>query len=120
MKIAIAVLAFVAAAVAIEAGPIEAGNITVNIVTIEVNANAVIDSNIETNIITVLFALLNQQAAIINGDVPEGIVPTEEEHAENPLAALLKHISPEMIANVKNVEVTPKLIEKVKSFVNKA
>lgn len=37
-----------------------------DIVNIELSANAVLSSNIEQNIITVLLGLLNQQAAVVS------------------------------------------------------
>ncbi|KAG5681341.1 hypothetical protein PVAND_010786 [Polypedilum vanderplanki] len=120
MKIAITLLAFVAAAVAIEAGPVSIQNNNVgDIVTVNVDANAVLSSNIESNIVTVLLALLNQQAAIVNGNLPEGITPTDPE--QNPISGLLGkfEVTPEMIETVKNVQVTPDLVEKIKSFLKK-
>lgn len=122
MKIAITLLAFVAAAVAIEAGPVSIQNNNVgDIVNVNVDANAVLSSNIESNIVTVLLALLNQQAALVNGNLPEGIAPTDAEPQQNPIAGLLGNlkITPEMIETVKNVEVTPELVEKIKSFIHK-
>lgn len=50
-----------------EAGAINLSNNNIgDIVTIDVSANAVLSSNIEQNIITVLLGLLNQQAAVVS------------------------------------------------------
>lgn len=59
------------------AGPVSiTGNNIGDIVTVGVNANAVVSSNTELNILTILAALLNQQLAVV-GDVPLPINPTE-------------------------------------------
>jgi hypothetical protein len=53
-----------------ESGPVSMNNNNIgDIVTVDVSANAVLSSNMETNIVTLLAALLNQQAAVV-GDVP--------------------------------------------------
>jgi hypothetical protein len=54
-----------------ESGPVSMNNNNIgDIVTIDVNANAVMSNNMEANIVTLLAALLNQQAAVVVGDVP--------------------------------------------------
>ena len=59
------------------AGPVSiTGNNIGDIVTVGVNANAVVSSNTELNILTILAALLNQQLAVV-GDIPLPIEPTE-------------------------------------------
>ncbi|CAG9805079.1 unnamed protein product [Chironomus riparius] len=58
-------------------GPLSiTGNNIGDIVTVGVNANAVVSSNTELNILTMLAALLNQQLAVV-GDIPLPIEPAE-------------------------------------------
>lgn len=53
-----------------ESGPVSMNNNNIgDIVTVDLNANAVLSNNVEANIVTLLAALLNQQAAVV-GDVP--------------------------------------------------
>lgn len=56
------------------------GNNVGDIVTVGVNANAVLSNNMEANILTVLAAILNQQAVLNGGDNP--IVPTANDEAK--------------------------------------
>lgn len=91
--IAVFLLAFIAAAIA---GPVSISDNNVgDIVTVGVNANAHLSNEVNMNIISVIIALLNQQALIVgdggNGD--DGGVPTPT-HPK---------ITPEMIEKVKNL-----------------
>lgn len=106
--VAITLLAFIAATAA---GPISVSNNNVgDIVTVGLNANAVVSSNIEQNIVTLLAALLNQQAiGVSTGSDSADVAETPELHEFN--------ISPEMIEKVKS-HISPALIEKVKSYMN--
>lgn len=118
MKIAIILLAFVAAATA-QAGPISITNNRVgDIVTVEVHANALLTSNIETNIVSAILAMLNQQAALINtnGNGLEGIASAAAD-SESPLGDL--QITPELTAEVQKLKFTPELIQTMKNFLKK-
>lgn len=106
---AFTLLAFVAFAVA---NPISVSNNNVgDIITVGLSANAVVSSNIEQNIVTILAALLNQQAIGISAasSVSEQVAETPELQQFN--------LSPELIEKVKN-HISPEIIEKVKSFMN--
>lgn len=110
MKFTVAIFAFLAAFVVIEANPISVSNNNVgDIVTVGVNLNAQLSSNIEANIITVLMALVNQQAAIINGEIP-ATTPTPIEPSDV--------ITPELLNQLKNLKITPEMIEGVKKMMN--
>lgn len=117
--VAITLLAFVAAAIA---GPISISDNNVgDIVTVGINANAVLSSNIEQNIVTVLAALLNQQAiGVVAGSATEH-QETPELHEFNVspemVEQLKSHITPELIEKVKS-HISPALIEKVKGYLN--
>ena len=110
MKFAAAIFIFLAVFVAIEANPISVSNNNVgDIVTVGVNLDAHLSSNIEANIITVLLALVNQQAAIVNGEIP-AISPTPIEPSNV--------ITPDLLNQLKNVKITPEMIEGVKKMLS--
>jgi hypothetical protein len=118
-----------AAAVLIEANPISVSNNNVgDIVTVGVNANAQLSSSIETNLVTVLLGLINQQAALINADIPEGIVGAsangivpqlESEGASEPITVTRKFVPEALVEKIKNLKVSPELIEAVKAYLKK-
>lgn len=92
--VAITLLAFVAVAIA---GPVKvADNNIGNIVTVGVNANAVLDNHVEQNIISIIVALLNQQVLAVGGN--DGQVPAE-------------HLPTDF-------KITPEMIEKVKGYLS--
>lgn len=77
---------------------------------ISVHANGVLSSNIEGKIATIVAALQNQQAVLANGDLPPlEITPTKSEES-------IPQISPELIKEIENIEITPELIEDVKKI----
>lgn len=50
-----------------ESGPVNLANNNIgNIVTVSLDANAVVSNNVEQNIVAVLLALLNQQASVVS------------------------------------------------------
>lgn len=80
LGVAIVLIFCIVAALAQEesVGPVSiTGNNIGDIVTVGVNANAVVSSNTELNILTILAALLNQQL-LVAGDIPLPIAPTDE------------------------------------------
>ena len=112
MKFAIAIFSIFAAFAAIQAGPISvSGNNIGDIVTVGVNANLQATSDINVNIITAILALLNQQAVVIN--------PQAAGDAQ-PINGLSSFITPEMLSEVKNIEITPEMIEGVKQLLSKS
>ncbi|KAG5681313.1 hypothetical protein PVAND_010762 [Polypedilum vanderplanki] len=116
MKFTIAIFTFFATAAFVKTNPISVSNNNVgDIVTVGVNANAVLTSSIETNIVTALIALLNQQAALINADL------LQAEQVPEMLTEIKEFdMSPESIAEkIKNSKITPELIETVKKILNK-
>jgi hypothetical protein len=87
--VAIALFACIAAAVA---GPIEVSDNNIgNIVTVGLSANAVLSNQVDQTIVNVILALLNQQAAVVATD---GAAPAA--------APALPEITPEMIEKVKS------------------
>lgn len=54
------------------------GNNVGDIVNVNADLNAVLSNNMETSLVGILAALLNQQAAVINADLP--IDPTANEN----------------------------------------
>lgn len=85
-------LTFIAATVA---GPISVSDNNVgDIVTVGINANLELSNKIEQNIISVIFALLNQQAIAV---IPRNL--NEQASAEKPQIT----ITPEMIERVKKL-----------------
>lgn len=137
--ITVTLLAMVAFAAA---GPISVSNNNVgDIVTVDFNVNAVVSNNIDQNIISVIAALLNQQAIGISGTADAG---DDAEAGETLLIAddslltaedsLLTADDSSLTADSKSVEeileesdenespkynIPPELIEKVKGLFNK-
>lgn len=95
---AITLLAFVAVATS---GPVRVSDNNVgDIVTVLVNANAVLENHIDQNIISVIAALLNQQGIVVGGiGGNDGQVPAQQLPAE--------------------LNITPEMIERVKGFLTK-
>jgi hypothetical protein len=92
---AVFLLALVAAVLA---GPVQISDNNVgDIVTVGVNANANLSSEVNVNIISVILALLNQQALIVAGQDGEAS-PTPAQ---------------------PRFQITPEMIEKVKSLLSK-
>jgi hypothetical protein len=129
MKFTLAIISLLVAAVASQ-GPIEVSHNNIgDIVTVGVNLEASLSSNIDTNIVTVLLALLNQQAAIINGNVPEGVDGTADEPVDEPAVEEIAIeemiqpapavISPEVIAaKVQELKNDPQLFESIQKLLN--
>lgn len=68
---------------------------------VSVHANGVVSTNLEANLAAFIAAYKNQQVALVNdGDLP--ISPTNSE------------IAPELISEVKNIDISPDMIEAVK------
>ncbi|KAG5681314.1 hypothetical protein PVAND_010763 [Polypedilum vanderplanki] len=114
MKITVTVFAIlVSVFLTIQADPVSISNNNIgDIVTIGVNLDASLSSTIDTNIVTVLLALLNQQAVIINGNDP---LITPADQAEE------KIITPELIAaKVKELKAKSELFETIRKMLNKA
>ncbi|KAL7024510.1 hypothetical protein ACKWTF_013071 [Chironomus riparius] len=110
MKLTVAIFTFLAAIAAIKANPISInGNNVGDIVTVGVNANANLSSDINVNVITALLALVNQQAAIINPQA-DGSVPQTPD--------ISSFISPELLNEVKNIKITPEMIDGLKKLIN--
>lgn len=114
--IAITILSFVAAGLA---NPVSVSNNNIgDIVTIGVNANAVLSSNIDQNIVTVIAALLNQQAiGVVTGSLDHAIGQDAATNGNESPKLPEFNISPEMIEKVKN-QISPELIEKFKNFLD--
>lgn len=106
---AVTLLAFIAA---VAAGPISISDNNVgDIVTVGINANAVVSNAMEANIITVLAALVNQQALLVSGNGNDGGVPTPgETPSETPEVPQIPKLS--------DIKISPEMIEKVKSFLS--
>ena len=110
MKFTVAIFTFLAVIAAIQANPISIiGNNVGNIVTIGVNANASLSSDINVNVITALLALVNQQAAIINPQADGNDQQTPD---------LSSFITPELLNDVKNIKITPEMIDGLKKLIN--
>ena len=106
-------------------GPLNIQNNNVgDIVNVGVGLNAVVSSNVEVNILTVLMALLNQQLVGIGGG--EAPTPFENQEqvavAQHQLPALpdYKNLLSELISKSKQVKITPEMIEKAKEFLQNA
>jgi hypothetical protein len=110
MKPTFVIFTILAAVAAIQANPISVnGNNVGHIVTVGVNANANISSDIDVNIITALLALVNQQAAIINPQADGSAQHTPD---------LTSFITPELLNEVKNIKITPEMIDGLKKLMN--
>lgn len=114
MKLTIAILVSLAVIVGIQGGPISvSGNNVGDITTVGVNAQATLSNNVEANIITAIIALLNQQI---------GIVATgSEQSAESipQVSDFTSLITPEVVNEVKNIKITPEMIEEFKKLLKK-
>ena len=80
------------------------GNKIGDIVTVNVNANAVLSSTIDQNIISGILGLINQQAAVVSG--ANGLTDTQDNTpaSDNQLPSLPKlpiAFSPELIEKLK-------------------
>lgn len=120
--IAVTLLALVSFAAA---GPISVSNNNVgDIVTVDFDANAVLSSNIDQNIISVIAALLNQQAVGIDvGSVDAHSTSTDDKAKETPLVADAINSEDIAVESSENespkFNIPPELIEKVKGLFNK-
>jgi phosphate/sulfate permease len=93
--VAIALLAFVATAIA---GPVSISDNNIgDIVTVGVNANAQLSNSIDQDIVNVIVALLNQQAVVVAPSADTAAAPVE---------------------TLKLPEITPAMVEKVKALLN--
>jgi hypothetical protein len=83
--VAVTLLAFVAAAIA---GPISVSDNNVgDIVTVGINANAVLSSQIDQNIFSVIAALLNQQAIVAtDGQAPAETPAESSQNFQNSIS----------------------------------
>jgi hypothetical protein len=128
MKIIFAIVLLI---VSTTAAPVSISNNNIgDIVTVGVGLNAVLSNNVEANIITVLAALLNQQA--LAADIGVNDHDHDHNHVSNesliPVAPQVDEataedsenknfeITPEMISALKNIKITPELVEKAKKI----
>lgn len=82
-----------------------------DISSIAIKVNAVVSSNIEASLATVLAAAQNQQAALINGELPPmGIAPANSEEPSSDI-----QITPQLLSEVKNIKITPDMINSIKN-----
>jgi hypothetical protein len=94
--VAITILAFV---VTVIAGPMSISDNNVgDIVTVGINANAKLSNEVDQTFVNVILALLNQQAIVAGDRNTEEVAPA----AEAP--------------KLPELNITPEMIEKVKSF----
>lgn len=121
MKFVIAFVAFIAVAIA---GPISISDNNVgDIVNVGVGLNAVLSNSVNTNILTALLAMLNQQAVLINGsesapfeNQEQVALPESPVEDQLPVVDVLKNmLTPELISKIKEVKLTPETIERVKA-----
>lgn len=102
MKFIIALVALVAVAYADPIGITD--NKIGDIITANIDVNLVMSSNIENNIMTILAAMLNQQAAVVGGDLPAPAVDGEQQPAAVPaMADITQLLTPENIEKVKGI-----------------
>lgn len=80
LKMKLVLIAFMVCIAAVLAqDPIEISHNTVgDIININVDADAVLSNNVEANIVTVLLALLNQQAAVVAANSASAAADTPE------------------------------------------
>lgn len=106
MKFVIFLLALVTLT---RANPIEPFGINDNkigdIITANVDVNLVLSTNTEQNIVTLIAALLNQQAAVVGGDLPAPAVAGEAQQAP-AMSDITKLLTPENMEKFKNVIAT--------------
>lgn len=102
MKFIIALVALVAVAYADPIGITD--NKIGDIITANIDVNLMMSSNVENNIMTLLAALLNQQAAVVGGDLPAPAVDGEQQPAAVPaMADITQLLTPENIEKVKGI-----------------
>jgi hypothetical protein len=97
--VAVTLLAFIAAAAA---GPISVSDNNVgDIVTVGVNANLSLNNEINANLVSVIAAILNQQAIVVaaNGNSLDAGAP----NLPSEQLPKLPEISPEMIEKIKSM-----------------
>jgi hypothetical protein len=106
--VAIALFACIAAAVA---GPVSISDNNVgNIVTVGLNANAVLSNQVDQTIVNVIAALLNQQGLVV---APSAGVSSLKATAEDSATV------PEVPETPQIPQITPEMFEKFKSLFNK-
>jgi hypothetical protein len=112
MKVFITILAIICVVAAAPSGPISLSNNNVgDIVSVGVNANAVVSSNVEANVANILAALMNQQAVVLDGDLSS--LPLE------PLSdAASSNATPDLISKLKSFKITPEVIDNFKNMIN--
>lgn len=99
MKLVLVLLALVAVA---SADPIGISDNKIgDIISADIDVNLVLTSNVEQNIMTIIAALLNQQAAVVGGDLPAADANNNQ---QNPMMSdMSKLITPENIEKVKSM-----------------
>jgi hypothetical protein len=96
--VALTLLAFVAAVIA---GPVSISDNNVgDIVTVGISANAELSNKVDQTFVNVILALLNQQAIVAGDGNTEEVAPAA---------------APE-VSKLPELNITPEMIEKVKSF----
>ena len=106
--VAIALFACIAAAVA---GPISVSDNNIgNIVTVGLNANAVLSNQVDQTFVNVILALLNQQAVVVATaddiapvDAPSTEIDTSDSTSPSDETFKLPEITPEMIEKFKSL-----------------
>lgn len=103
--VAITLLACIAAATS---APIQFSNNNVgDIITVDLDANAVLSSQIDQNILSVILGLFNQQAAIVAaGDAAGAPYDAQSEMPKIP-----------EIPSISDIHITPELVEEVKALI---
>lgn len=99
MKLVLVLLALVAVACADPIGISD--NKIGDIITANVDVNLVLSSNVEQNIVTILAALLNQQAAVVGGELPAPAAGNGEQNSM--MSDVSKMLTPENIEKVKGM-----------------
>lgn len=108
MKTIIALFAVIAMTLA---GPLNISDNNIgDISSISIKVNAVVSSNIEASVATVLAAAQNQQAVIANGELPMGVAPANSEEPSSDI-----QITPQLLNEMKNIKVTPDMVNAIKN-----
>lgn len=109
MKTIIALFAVIAVTLA---GPLNISDNNIgDISSISIKVNAVVSSNIEASVATVLAAAQNQQAVIANGELPPmGVAPANSEEPSSDI-----QITPQLLNEIKNIKVTPDMVNAIKN-----
>lgn len=114
--IGITLLACIAA---VSANPVNVSNNNIgDIVTVGINANAVLSSQIDQNIFSVIAALLNQQAIGVSAgqNALEESAPAEApEEVPEPKDVQVPAASAEVVEQLRK-QISPELVEKFKNF----